>query len=129
MSTKLDRLHKRLSTLQQEVSDLDAQIKSHKDSIKASESWKVELLKEIKQVKTSIQEHKTQLIDDMVDTKRVTDHATIRYMERVLGIDVDKFKSDLISPLVPLIKQCPNGTIKTEFGTVQVVDGKIVTII
>lgn len=66
------------------------------------------------------------------ETYPVTDHAIVRYVERVRGIDIDEIIAELRDPgLMELIGQLTDGTFPHPNGKYRVVvtKGKIVTVI
>lgn len=78
-------LKDRLEYLKREQKDLDEEVRSLQKKLSKKS-------KEIEQVKAAIEEE--ELRNRPIS---VTDHALIRYMERVLGIDVEKIRNDMIT--------------------------------
>lgn len=63
--------------------------------------------------------------------QQVTDHAVIRYMERVMDIDVDRLRHNLLRDgRAELIRTIGNGRLYTTDGaTLVIVDGKVVSVL
>lgn len=61
----------------------------------------------------------------------VTDHALVRYLQRVMGIDVDRFRRDLVADgRAKLIETMGEGRVATPDGVVLiVVDGRVVSVL
>lgn len=61
----------------------------------------------------------------------VTDHAVIRYLERMMGIDVERLRSELLSDgRAALIRSMSTGHLHTADGaTLVVLDAKVVSVI
>jgi len=61
----------------------------------------------------------------------VTDHALVRYMERVMEIDVEKLRRDLLGDgRADLIRTIGTGHLHTPEGaTLVVLDGKVVSVL
>jgi len=61
----------------------------------------------------------------------VSEHAQLRYLERVYKLDLDKIQSEILTPtLLSKVEEFGNGTYrsKDEYG-VRVVDGVVVTVL
>lgn len=61
----------------------------------------------------------------------VTDHALLRYLQRVMGIDIDRFRSDLVADgRAELVQTMRAGRVSTPDGAVLiVVDGRVVSVL
>ena len=61
----------------------------------------------------------------------ITDHALVRYMERVMEIDVERLRNDLLSDgRAQLIRTIGTGHLHTPEGaTLVVLDGKVVSVL
>jgi hypothetical protein len=59
----------------------------------------------------------------------VTDHAVLRYMERVLGIDVENIRALILAESKDAVTFVQDGRVQKEDCTLIVADKKIVTIL
>jgi hypothetical protein len=60
----------------------------------------------------------------------VTDHALVRYMERVMQIDVERLRNTLLDGRAELIRTIGTGHLHTSEGaTLVVLDGKVVSVL
>jgi hypothetical protein len=58
----------------------------------------------------------------------VSDHALIRYFERYVGLDIEKFKQEFIKKVKKYVTD-KNGRFKTPYGYIVVKNAKVVTIL
>ena len=60
----------------------------------------------------------------------VTDHALIRFIERVHGYDLDPIRQMILTPAVRAAAKVGNGTVRLGCGArVKVQDGKVITVL
>jgi hypothetical protein len=66
-------------------------------------------------------------------SNNITDHAVIRYLERVLHIDIEKIKSEIVCKKtlekMALLKQLKAFHIRKNNCILRVVNGKVVTVL
>lgn len=134
METELKSLKTRRTKLQNEIRDIKnevTQLKSERDdknkTIDAHLSKIKSLEKELESLKQKEKEHQ-----DASDGIVVTEHAIIRYFERVLGFDVEKIKRQMIPEKTRnQIKVMKSGLFPEGNGKykLRVRDGTVVTLV
>jgi len=61
---------------------------------------------------------------------QVSDHALVRYLERVYGIDMDAIRSEILTPVVQIAEGFGCGTIIGKHGCrVMIRDGVVTTVV
>jgi hypothetical protein len=103
----------------------------------AVETIKAEMAKRLEDVVAAVQQHRSSLGEVEAEIWRreardaivpsISDHALLRYIERVHGVDVDALKADLLTDqLVTAIKAGASG-LKTAEGTFVIKGAVVVT--
>lgn len=103
----------------------------------AVETIKAEMSKRLEDVVAAVQRHRSGLGEVESEIRRreardaivpsISDHALLRYIERVHGVDVEALKADLLTEtLVTAIKAGASG-LKTEHGTFVIKGASVVT--
>jgi hypothetical protein len=60
----------------------------------------------------------------------VSDHAVVRYLERVYGIDMDVIRAEIVTPVVQLAEGFGCGTVVGRHGCrVMIRDGVVTTVV
>jgi hypothetical protein len=90
-----------------------------------------EIGERIKQKKFLEKEHGkiSNKINDILTTVSVTDHAVLRYIERVLGYDIEEIKKKILpEEIIPAIKQLTNCDYPLDGFKIIVRSNKVVTV-
>lgn len=107
LETRLKALKSELATVTKSKADIDAQERSLAAQVKSLEN----------QIKTLTGK-----------TVVVSEHAIVRYMERVHGIDLDQIKNEIVGRDHKTLK-LPSGQYKTNGHKFRVKNGVVVTVI
>lgn len=60
----------------------------------------------------------------------ISDHAVLRYLERAYGLDIEKIRAEIASPIVVLADGIGCGTVVGKNGVrITIVDGTVVTVL
>jgi len=115
-SRTLKGLQTQLSKIEGEISALETQRRNLDKEVNQKKSIKQSLQAQIKNLESS-------------DKLIVSEHATLRYIERVMGIDIEKLNNKILTDSVSTAySSMGNGSYPIEGGHVVVKNGKIVTI-
>ncbi len=79
-----------------------------------------------------IQKYKNEIkqLSAASDSLIVSEHAIIRYLQRVYALDLEKITQEIVPPtLSKEIKELGSGTYKCEGFAIKVVDGVVVTVL
>lgn len=125
MSQAVNQLNKELRNLEKEIESLQ-----EKNRKKLEECSKLQ--KEVSNkihLRDSIQIKISQIKNKNVDLK-VSDHAILRYLERIQGVDVQSVRDKLLTPKLKefVATVGGNGTFPIEGGKVVIRDNTIITV-
>lgn len=99
------------------------------DNIKAQQTLlQSSMDKQLAQLK----KYQEELLSLQMDSKEIiiSEHAILRYLERVYKLDVTKLYKEIVTPKVQeQIKEFGNGTYSVEAFSIKVVDNVVVTIL
>jgi septal ring factor EnvC (AmiA/AmiB activator) len=111
-----------LKQLRTRLAKAEAEADAAKEETRVSQKRETDARKLVSDLKQQI---------ERLEGKRpiLTEHALLRYFERVLGYDLEAITSGLLSePVVALIGQMPNGRIPAPGCRLVVKDGVVVTL-
>lgn len=121
MSLKQDSVHKKLS---QERDRLKSERDSLRGRISSLQKQSGAISERIKMINCDIYK-----IEQKSDGLRVSDHAIVRYVERVLGVDTEDICKEIIDKVDVMHNQLGNGKYPIGHGSKAVINqGVIVTI-
>jgi len=96
-----------------------------KDEFNALQSRRDKLSNQIKKYKEEIESLKSS-----TDSIIVSEHAILRYLQRVYELDIAKIEAEIVSPkLYSQVKEYGSGTYHSDGFSIKVVDGVVVTVI
>lgn len=99
------------------------------DNIKAQQTFlQSSMDKQLAQLK----KYQEELLSLQMDSKEIiiSEHAILRYLERVYKLDITKLYKEIVTPKVQeQIKEFGNGTYSVEAFSIKVVDNVVVTIL
>lgn len=115
LTTRKEQAERRLKALREELSSLDQKIRSETREIGDIDSQIAKLQTKAKnQTKTVV----------------FTEHAILRYLERVKGLDIDQVKKEMVPDLVTQqIRAMGNGEYPVGTHSVKIKDNTVVTIL
>lgn len=116
MSREIDKLIERSDELQSEL----AELKSQKSMIKSKSQSVIDKLKDVEKNIEELRLSQTEII--------VSDHAVVRYLERVMGMSIDSIKKKIVTEKVnELINKLGNGVFPVDDVFKITVNNKVVT--
>lgn len=119
VESELKKLQTLKSKLEQELSDIKRQ-----KSILGEQTTLVS--NQLQRVENDIKKLITSRSGELI----VSEHAMLRYIQRVIGVPLEDIKAKIATPnLVNTVKILGNGTYPTDGFRVKIVDGVIVTVL
>lgn len=86
------------------------------------------VINHLKQRISKLQDEERDVSNSINRSSIVSDHALIRYLERVEGIDMEVIKKKIVGPNVNKIKKMETGRIERECHTLVIENSTVVTI-
>lgn len=99
------------------------------DNIKAQQKV---LQSSMDKQRAQLKKYQEELLSLQMDSKEIiiSEHAILRYLERVYKLDITKLYKEIVTPKVQeQIKEFGNGTYSVEAFSIKVVDNVVVTIL
>ena len=115
---------KKIKGLKSQLQKLKGDISSHKEDIKTQQKLLAQKQRRAEEIVQAIKN-----IQNKSDTLRVTEHALLRYFERVCGYDIEDIKKKIVNAkILKDVTTLGNGKFPNGEFMVVVQNGSIVTI-